>query len=105
MIAIIKTGGKQYKVSVGSKLKIEKLEVSVGEKYTFDSVLLLSNEDGSDLKMGAPFVEGAKVEAAILRQDRYEKVRTIKFKNKTHFNKEKNHRQTFTEVVIEKIVA
>jgi len=105
MIAIIKTGGKQYKVSEGSKIKIEKLEVNVGDKYTFDSVLLLTNEDGSDLKIGAPLVEGAKVEAKILRQDRYEKVRTIKFKSKTHFNKEKNHRQNFTEVVIEKIIA
>lgn len=105
MIAIIKTGGKQYKVSEGSRLKIEKLEVNVGDKFTFDSVLLTSNEDGSDMKMGAPFIEGSKVEATISRQDRHEKVRTIKFKNKTHFNKEKNHRQAFTEIIVEKIVA
>ncbi len=105
MIAIIKTGGKQYKVSEGSKVKIEKLEVNVGDKYTFDSVLLTSKEDGSDLKIGNPTVSGAKVEATILKQDRHEKVRTIKFKSKTHFNKEKNHRQAFTEVIVDKIVA
>lgn len=105
MIAIIKTGGKQYKVSEGMKIKIEKLEANVGDKFTFDSVLLVSNEDGSDLKIGAPVVSGAKVETTISKQDRHEKVRTIKYKNKTHFNKEKNHRQTYTEVIIEKIVA
>lgn len=105
MIAIIKTGGKQYKVSEGSKIKIEKLDVNVGDKFTFDSVLLTSKEDGSDLKIGSPVVEGAKVEALVSRQDRHEKVRTIKFKSKTHHNKEKNHRQAYTEVIIEKIVA
>ncbi len=104
MIAIIKTGGKQYKVSEGMKIKIEKLETNVGDKFVFDSVLLVSNEDGSDLKIGNPIVSGVKVEATISKQDRHEKVRTIKFKNKTHYNKEKNHRQHYTEVIIDKIV-
>ncbi len=105
MIAIIKTGGKQYKVTEGSKIKVEKLEAEVGSKVTFDNVLLTSKEDGSDLKMGAPVIEGAKVEATVSKQDRYAKVRTIKYKNKTHFNKEKNHRQAYTEVIIDSINA
>ena len=67
--------------------------------------MLISKEDGSDLKIGNPLVSGAKVEATISRQDRHDKVRTIKFKSKTHYNKEKNHRQAYTEIIVDKIIA
>lgn len=105
MLAIIKTGGKQYKVKEGDKLKIEKLDLNLDDKVSFDEVLLVSNLDGSNLKVGEPTISGVKVEAKIIRQDRYAKVNTVKYKNKTRFAKTKNHRQSFTEVFIEKIVA
>lgn len=103
MIAIIKTGGKQYLVKEGSKIKIEKLEKNVGDKVSFEEVLLLSDEKGTTLEAGSPLVSGAKVEATVSRQDRYHKVNTVKFKNKTHYQRTKNHKQYFTEVIVEKI--
>ena len=103
MIAIIKTGGKQYLVKEGSKIKIEKLEKNVGDKVNFEEVLLLSDEKGTSLEVGTPLVSGAKVEATVSRQDRHDKVNTVKFKNKTHYQRTKNHKQYFTEVIVEKV--
>ena len=103
MIAIIKTGGKQYLVQEGSKVKIEKLEKEVGEKINFEEVLLLSDEKGTNLEVGMPLIADAKVEATVSKQDRYAKVNTVKFKNKTHYQRTKNHKQYYTEVIIEKI--
>lgn len=103
MIAIIKTGGKQYLVKEGSKIKIEKIEKNVGDKITFEEVLLLSDEKGSSLEVGAPLVSGAKVEATVSKQDRHDKVNTVKFHNKTHYQRTKNHKQYYTEVIVEKI--
>ncbi|MCK5084916.1 MAG: 50S ribosomal protein L21 [Candidatus Pacebacteria bacterium] len=105
MIAVIKTGGKQYKVSPKDKLKVEKLEGEEGAKITFDEVLLVSSEDSKDIKIGEPLIEKAKVEAKILRQARAKKVMVVKHKAKKRYNVKRGHRQYFTEVEIEKIVA
>ena len=100
MIAVIKTGGKQYKVSPKDKLKIEKVKGEEGAKIVFDCVLLVSSEDGKDLKIGEPFVEKAKVEAKILKQARDRKVMIVKHKAKKRYNVKRGHRQYFTEVEI-----
>ena len=80
MLAIIKTGGKQYKVAEGDKIKVEKIEGEAGAKITFDEVLFVGDE--KDVKIGEPLVKGAKVEAEIVRQGRYKKVWGIKHKPK-----------------------
>ncbi len=99
--AIIQTGGKQYKVSAGTKLKIEKIEGVDGAAIAFDQVLLWA--DGDEVKVGAPYVPGAKVEAKILSQGRADKVIVFKYHSKTRYRKKKGHRQTFTEIEIVKI--
>jgi len=101
--AIIKTGGKQYIVKEGDILKIEKLEVEEGEKITFDEVLLVS--DKNDLKIGAPLVEGAKVEATSNGNMRDKKITVIRYKPKTRYTVKKGHRQPHTHITIEKITA
>ena len=100
MIAVIKTGGKQYKVSPKDKLKVEKLEGEEGAKIIFDEVLLISSEDGKDINIGEPLVEKAKVEAKILKQARAKKVMVIKHKAKKRYNVKRGHRQYFTDVEI-----
>lgn len=99
--AIIETGGKQYRVSQGQKLKIEKLEGNSGASIVFDKVLLVS--DGDQVAVGAPYVSGAKVEAKVLEQGRHKKVIVFKYHSKTRQRKKKGHRQPFTEVEIVKI--
>ncbi len=99
--AVIQTGGKQYKVSPGQKLKIEKLNVKEGENFVFDKILLIA--DGDDVKIGAPYLDGAEVEAKILKQGRSEKKIVFKYHSKTRFRKKKGHRQPFTETEILKI--
>ncbi|MCX6763375.1 MAG: 50S ribosomal protein L21 [Candidatus Moranbacteria bacterium] len=101
MLAVIKTGGKQYKVQVGDKLKIEKLEGEEGSKITFDEVLLVG--DDKNVKIGNPLVKGAKVEAKILKTSKQKKVTGIKFKAKKRYKVKFGHRQTMTEVEITKI--
>ena len=100
MYAIIATGGKQYKVSEGDVISIEKLGAEEGEKVTFDQVLAVSN-DG--LKVGSPTVDGASVEASVVRNGRARKVIVYKFKTKTGYHKKNGHRQSFTQVKIDKI--
>lgn len=100
-IAIIKTGGKQYIVSEGQKLKIEKLNRSEGDEFKFDQVLLFAN--GKEIKIGQPLVEGIKVSAKVLKQGRGDKKIVFRFKNKTRYKKKKGHRQPFSEVEILKI--
>ena len=100
MYAIIATGGKQYKVSEGDIITIEKLGVEAGEKVTFDQVLVVG---GDDLKVGDPTVEGATVEASVVKEGRAKKVIVYKYKRKTGYHKKNGHRQAYTEVKIEKI--
>jgi large subunit ribosomal protein L21 len=102
MYAIIATGGKQYKVSEGDIITIEKLGVEAGEKVTFDQVLVVG---GDDLKVGAPTVDGATVEASVVKEGRGKKVIVYKYKRKTGYHKKNGHRQAFTQVKIEKINA
>lgn len=103
MYAVIKSGGKQYRVQEGQTLKLEKLEVATGESLDFDQVLLVA--DGDDVKVGAPLVEGAKVTAEIVSHGRGEKVRIIKFRRRKHSMRRQGHRQWFTEVKITGISA
>ena len=100
MYAIIATGGKQYKVSEGDIITIEKLGVDAGEKVTFDQVLAVS---GDDMKVGNPTVSGATVEASVIKEGRAKKVIVYKYKRKTGYHKKNGHRQAFTQVKIEKI--
>ena len=99
-IAVIKTGGKQYKVSKGDKLKIEKIEGEAGDKIEFDQVLLVSDEKGDKLTIGQPTVKDKKVSATILDQGRAPKVTVIKYKRKTRYRRKQGHRQPFTQVEI-----
>lgn len=98
MYAVIKTGGKQYRVKEGEVLKIEKLELETGSAVDFDQVLLIAN--GEDVKVGAPVVEGAKVSAEVVSHGRGDKVTIIKFRRRKHSMKRQGHRQWFTEVKI-----
>ena len=102
MYAIIATGGKQYKVSEGDVLKVEKLPSEDG-KVTFDRVLAVGKDDG--LTIGTPTVDGASVDASVVREGRGRKVVVYKYKAKTGYHKKNGHRQLFTEVKIEKINA
>ena len=104
MIAVIKTGGKQYKISEKDKLKVEKLEGEEGSKIVFDQVLLVSDDNEKETSIGDPTVEGAKVEGKILKQARSKKIDVIKHKAKKRYNRRAGHRQYFTEVEIENIV-
>ncbi|MEK7477952.1 MAG: 50S ribosomal protein L21 [Patescibacteria group bacterium] len=100
--AVIKTGGKQYKVTEGQTLKIEKLpKVEAGQKITFDEVLLVANDQ--DVKVGTPWVEGAKVTATVVREGKGKKVTIVHYKAKIRHQKITGHRQSFTEVKITSI--
>ncbi len=101
MYAVIETGGKQYQVKVGDIINVEKLGVDEGEKVTFDKVIAVSGDDG--FKCGAPYVEGAKVEATVLKNARLKKIIVYKYKPKKGYHKKQGHRQYFTKVKIENI--
>jgi large subunit ribosomal protein L21 len=98
MYAVIKTGGKQYRVEEGQYLKLEKLEAAVGDSIDFDQVLMLG--EGSDVKIGAPFIDGGKVTARVKSQGRHDKIDVVKFKRRKHYDKRTGHRQYYTEVEI-----
>lgn len=99
--AVIETGGKQYKVAPGTKLKIERLMGDEGAKLTFDKVLLVAGDGKA--KIGMPYLDGAKVEAKVLRQARDKKKLVFRYHSKTRYRKRKGHRQHFTEVEITSI--
>jgi len=103
MLAIIKTGGKQYKVAEGDKIKVEKLDGEAGAKITFEEVLFVGDEKA--VKVGEPFLKGAKVEGKIVQQGRHKKVWGIKHKPKKRYKVKFGHKQLFTEVEITKISA
>jgi len=101
MLAVIKTGGKQYIVTPGDKIKIEKLDAKEGKEITFKEVLLL--EKGKKLEIGSPLVKEAKVIGKITRHGKSKKVIVFKYKPKTRYKLKKGHRQPFTEIEILKI--
>ena len=102
MYAVIATGGKQYKVSEGDILRVEKLDADENGKIVFDQVLVVG---GDEVKVGTPVVEGATVEATSLGNEKGKKIIVYKYKPKTGYHKKNGHRQLFTEVKIEKINA
>ncbi len=98
MYAVIKTGGKQYRVSQGDTLRLETLDANAGDSVEFDQVLMLG--EGSDVKIGTPFVEGGKVTATVKSHGRAKKVEIVKFRRRKHHMKRMGHRQNYTEVEI-----
>lgn len=98
MYAVIKTGGKQYKVAAGETLKVESLTADVGATVSFDEVLMIA--DGDKHTIGAPRVKGGKVTAEVVRHGRGDKIRIIKHRRRKNYHKEQGHRQNFTEVKI-----
>ena len=100
--AVFTTGGKQYKVQEGDVIYVEKLAVEAGEKVSFDTVLAIANDDG--MKVGAPYVEGAKIEASIIKNDKAKKITIIKYKSKKNEKKKMGHRQPYSKISIDKVV-
>jgi large subunit ribosomal protein L21 len=98
MYAVIKTGGKQYKVATGEKIKIEQIAADVGQEITIDQVLAVGS--GAELKVGTPLVTGASVVATVVAHGRHDKVRIFKMRRRKHFQKRQGHRQNFTEIQI-----
>ena len=103
MYAVIKTGGKQYRVSSGEKLKVELLAADVGAAVQFEQVLAVG--EGEAVVVGAPFVAGAAVKATVVAHGRGDKVHIFKMRRRKHYRKSQGHRQSFTEVRIDDIVA
>jgi large subunit ribosomal protein L21 len=103
MYAVIKTGGKQYRVAAGQKLKIEQIPADIGQEITLDQVLSVG--EGDQLKIGTPLVAGAVVTATVLAQGRHDKVKIFKMRRRKHYQKRQGHRQNYTEVRIEAIAA
>ena len=101
MYAIIKTGGKQYRVQSGEQLRVEALSADVGSSVSIEEVLLVGDGDG--VKVGAPFVSGAKVRATVVSHGRGDKVRIFKLRRRKHYQKSQGHRQSYTEVRIDDI--
>ena len=102
MYAVIKTGGKQYKVAQGETLKIEKLTADIGQTVEFE-VLMVA--DGDKIQVGAPFLKNAKVSATVVEHGRGEKVKILKMRRRKHYRKQMGHRQSFTAVKIAEIAA
>jgi large subunit ribosomal protein L21 len=103
MYAVIKTGGKQYKVAVGEKIKVEQIAADVGQEVVIDQVLAVGS--GADLKVGAPWVEGATVKATVVAQGKHDKIHIFKMRRRKHYQKRQGHRQAYTELKIEALNA
>ena len=103
MYAVVKTGGKQYRVSAGEKLKIERLPAKVGDEIVLDQVLMVA--DGQAVQLGAPLLGGAKVTAKVLAHGRGDKVKIFKMRRRKHYRKSQGHRQNYTEIEILGIAA
>ncbi|MGE0452910.1 MAG: 50S ribosomal protein L21 [Vicinamibacteria bacterium] len=102
MYAIVRTGGKQYRVNVGDTIYVERLEAPVGEKITLDDVLLVG---GDSVKVGSPRVAGATVVGTVVEQDRDAKIRVFKYKKRKHYRRTRGHRQSYTALRIEAVQA
>jgi large subunit ribosomal protein L21 len=98
MYAVIKTGGKQYKVAAGEKIKVEQITADVGQEIVIDQVLAVGH--GADLKVGNPLVSGASVKATVVAQGKHDKVRIFKLRRRKHYRKSQGHRQPYTELQI-----
>jgi large subunit ribosomal protein L21 len=102
MYAVVKTGGKQYKVAPGEKLKVEQIPADVGAEVILDQVLLVG--DGEAVRLGQPTVTGATVKATVVAHGRGEKIRIFKMRRRKHYQKHQGHRQNYTELQIDAIV-
>lgn len=101
MYAVIKTGGKQYQVAVGDKLKIELIPADIGSQITLSDVLMVA--DGDKVVVGNPVVEGASVTASVVQEGRHKKIRIFKMRRRKHYQKHQGHRQYYTEIQIDAI--
>ena len=101
MYAVIKTGGKQYRVAPGENIKIEQIPADVGAQIVLDQVLMVS--DGDAVQLGNPLVAGAKVSATVLGHGRGEKVKIFKLRRRKHYQKTQGHRQNYTEIRVDSI--
>jgi large subunit ribosomal protein L21 len=103
MYAVITTGGKQYKVAAGEKIKVEQIAAEVGQEIVINQVLAVGS--GAELKVGTPLVEGASVTATVLAHGRHDKVRIFKMRRRKHYQKRQGHRQNYTELQISVVQA
>ena len=103
MYAVIKTGGKQYKVVAGERIKVEQLAADVGQEVVIDQVLAVGS--GVDLMVGSPLVFGASVNATVVAHGKHDKVHIFKMRRRKHYRKSQGHRQTFTELQISAVMA
>lgn len=101
MYAVIKTGGKQYQVAVGDKLKVEAIPADIGDKITISEVLVVADDD--NITIGTPFVAGFNVVASVLSAGRHKKIRIFKMRRRKHYQKSQGHRQNYTEIQIDSI--
>ncbi|PTD96959.1 50S ribosomal protein L21 [Pseudothauera lacus] len=103
MYAVIKTGGKQYRVTTGEKIKVEQIPADVGSEITIDQVLMVG--EGESVKIGTPVVSGATVKASVVSHGRHDKIMIFKMRRRKHYQKHQGHRQNYTEIRIEAISA
>ncbi|AEV24583.1 MULTISPECIES: 50S ribosomal protein L21 [Azospira] len=103
MYAVIKTGGKQYRVVAGEKLKVEQIPADIGAQITLDQILMVG--EGEAVKIGAPLVQGASVQATVVSHGRHDKVKIFKMRRRKHYQKHQGHRQNYTEIRIDGISA
>ena len=101
MYAVFRTGGKQYRAREGERVRVEKLEVAVGDAIEFDQVLMVG--EGTDIKVGKPLVSGGKVSGKVIAQGRSDKITIIKFRRRKHYQRKQGHKQHYTEVEITSI--
>ena len=103
MYAVVKTGGKQYKVAPGQKLKVERIVADIGAEVTLDQVLMVA--EGESVRVGQPIVAGAAVKATVVAQGRGDKVKIFKMRRRKHYQKHQGHRQSYTELRIDSIAS
>jgi large subunit ribosomal protein L21 len=103
MYAVIRTGGKQYKVAAGEKIKVEQIAADIGQEIVIDQVLAVGQ--GADLKVGNPLVDGASVKATVVAQGKHDKVHIFKMRRRKHYRKSQGHRQSYTELQISAVSA
>lgn len=103
MYAVIKTGGRQYRVTPGEKIKVEQIPADIGSEIVLDQVLMVA--DGDAVKVGAPLVDGVSIKATVLSHGRHDKVHIYKMRRRKHYRKSQGHRQNYTEIQIGDIAA